>query len=146
MGAAMVLRRELWDELGGFEPRYFAYHEDVELCRRCWHRGLELVNVPGAVAVHRYEFGREPSKVYLSERNRLLFDEFLVLAGFELLFRRRLEPEQSRLARKLLEPFVGLGVCGTEVIMGKRGFDLFGKCVKLFSSAFLIPRAGDQVH
>jgi GT2 family glycosyltransferase len=73
MGAAMVLRRALWEELGGFEPRYFAYHEDVELCRRCWHRGLELVNVPDAVVVHRYEFGREPSKLYLSERNRLLF-------------------------------------------------------------------------
>jgi GT2 family glycosyltransferase len=73
MGAAMVLRRELWDDLGGFEPRYFAYHEDVELCRRCWHRGLELVNLPSAVAVHRYEFGRTPNKIYLSERNRLLF-------------------------------------------------------------------------
>jgi len=79
MGAAMVMRRELWDELGGFEPRYFAYHEDVELCRRCWHRGLELVNVPSAVVVHRYEFGREPSKLYLSERNRLLF----VLTAYE---------------------------------------------------------------
>jgi GT2 family glycosyltransferase len=73
MGAAMVLRREVWEQLGGFEERYFAYHEDVELCRRCWHRGFELVNVPSAVAVHRYEFGRESSKLYLSERNRLLF-------------------------------------------------------------------------
>jgi GT2 family glycosyltransferase len=79
MGAAMVLRRSLWDELGGFEPRYFAFHEDVELCRRCWHRGLELVNAPSAVVIHRYEFGREPSKIYLSERNRLLF----VLTAYE---------------------------------------------------------------
>jgi GT2 family glycosyltransferase len=79
MGAAMLLRRELWDELGGFEPRYFAFHEDVELCRRCWHRGLELVNVPSAVAIHRYEFGREPTKLYYSERNRLLF----VLTAYE---------------------------------------------------------------
>jgi GT2 family glycosyltransferase len=79
MGAAILLRRDLWDELGGFEPRYFAYHEDVELCRRCWHRGLELVNVPSAVAVHRYEFGREPTKLYHSERNRLLF----VLTAYE---------------------------------------------------------------
>jgi GT2 family glycosyltransferase len=79
MGAAMMLRRELWEEFGGFEPRYFAYHEDVELCRRCWHRGLELVNVPSAVVVHRYEFGREASKLYLSERNRLLF----VLTAYE---------------------------------------------------------------
>jgi GT2 family glycosyltransferase len=73
MGAAMVLRRELWHELGGFEDHYFAYHEDVDLSRRCWDRGLELVNVPSAVVIHRYEFGREPSKIYLSERNRLLF-------------------------------------------------------------------------
>jgi GT2 family glycosyltransferase len=79
MGAAMVLRRSVWEELGGFEPRYFAYHEDVELCRRCWHRGLELVNVPSAVAVHRYEFEREPTKLYHSERNRLLF----VLTAYE---------------------------------------------------------------
>jgi GT2 family glycosyltransferase len=79
MGAAMVLRRSLWNELGGFEARYFAYHEDVELCRRCWHRGLELVYVPSAVAVHRYEFGREPIKIHLSERNRLLF----VLTAYE---------------------------------------------------------------
>jgi GT2 family glycosyltransferase len=79
MGAAMVLRRSLWNELGGFEARYFAYHEDVELCRRCWHRGLELVNVPSAVAIHRYEFAREPSKLFLSERNRLLF----VLTAYE---------------------------------------------------------------
>jgi GT2 family glycosyltransferase len=79
MGAAMVLRRALWDELCGFEPRYFAYHEDVELSRRCRHRGLELVNVPSAVVVHRYEFGREATKLYLSERNRLLF----VLTAYE---------------------------------------------------------------
>ncbi|HMG28263.1 MAG TPA: glycosyltransferase family 2 protein [Acidimicrobiia bacterium] len=80
MGAAMVIRRGLWEELGGFEPRYFAYHEDVELCRRCLLRGLELVNVPSAVVVHRYEFGRESSKLYLSERNRLLF----VLTSYEV--------------------------------------------------------------
>jgi GT2 family glycosyltransferase len=73
MGAAIVLRRNLWNELGGFEPRYFAYHEDVELCLRCRQRGLRIVNVPEAVVVHRYEFGREPNKLYLSERNRLVY-------------------------------------------------------------------------
>ena len=67
--ARRVLRRPLWDELGGFGPEYFAYHEDAELCRRCWHRGLERVR-PEAVGVHRYEFGREASKMYLAERNR----------------------------------------------------------------------------
>ena len=63
----------LWDELGGFDDRYIAYHDDVELCVRCRQRALRVVNVPQAVAVHRYEFSREPQKMFLSERNRLVF-------------------------------------------------------------------------
>jgi GT2 family glycosyltransferase len=73
MGAAIVLRRALWNELGGFDDRYIAYHDDVELCVRCRQRALRVVNVPQAVAVHRYEFSREPQKMFLSERNRLVF-------------------------------------------------------------------------
>jgi len=78
-GAAMMLRREVWEELGGFEPRYFAYHEDTDLSLRCWQRGLRVVFVPGAEVVHRYEFGRNPAKMYLVERNRLI----TVLTTFE---------------------------------------------------------------
>ena len=37
------------------------------------------MNVPSAVAIHRYELGREPAKLYYSERNRLLF----VLTAYE---------------------------------------------------------------
>lgn len=77
-GACAVLRRQVWDDLGGFDPVYFAYHEDVELSLRCWQRGLRVVYVPDAVAVHHYEFSRHPSKMYLLERNRHL----LVLTAF----------------------------------------------------------------
>lgn len=72
-GAGLVLRRDLWTSLGGFAPEYFAYHEDTELSWRCWQRGLRVVHVPDAVVVHRYEFSRNPRKLYLLERNRLLF-------------------------------------------------------------------------
>lgn len=71
-GAAMVMRRELWDRLGGFAPEYFMYYEDPELSLRCWRAGLRVVFVPDAVVVHRYEFGRNPEKMYLVERNRLI--------------------------------------------------------------------------
>lgn len=72
-GACMAVRRSVWDELGGFADRYFAYLEDLELGWRCWQRGLRVVVDPGAVAVHHYEFGRSPLKMYLLERNRLVF-------------------------------------------------------------------------
>lgn len=72
-GTAMLLRRPVWDSLGGFAGEYFAYHEDTELSRRCWHRGLRVVYVPTAAVTHRYHFSRNPAKWYLLERNRLLF-------------------------------------------------------------------------
>jgi len=72
-GACMAVRREVWDALGGFPDTYFAYLEDLELSWRCWQRGLRVEYVPTAVADHHYEFSRSPLKMYLVERNRLVF-------------------------------------------------------------------------
>ena len=69
-GACCALRRSVWDELGGFEPAYFAYHEDVELSLHAWQRGFDVVYVPDAVARHYYEFSRNNLKYELLERNR----------------------------------------------------------------------------
>jgi GT2 family glycosyltransferase len=71
-GAALAIRRELWQRLGGFWEEMFAYCEDAELSLRCWQQGLRVVFVPDAVVLHRYEFSRNPLKLYLLERNRLL--------------------------------------------------------------------------
>ena len=67
----MAARREVWDELGGLEEELFAYYEDADLSLRCWQRGWQVIYVPTAVVVHRYEFSRNPVKFRLLERNRL---------------------------------------------------------------------------
>jgi len=72
-GAGLVLRRDVWQALGGFPEEFFAYQEDLELSWRCHQRGLEVRYVPDAVVVHHYEFSRNARKMYLLERNRLLF-------------------------------------------------------------------------
>lgn len=69
-GAAMAIRRRLWQELGGFDEDFFAYYEDADLSLRCWLRGLRVVFLPGAIVAHRYEFSRNPEKFFLLERNR----------------------------------------------------------------------------
>lgn len=71
-GAALALRREVWDELGGFNDDMFAYLEDAELSLRCWQCDLAVKYVPDAVVRHQYEFGRHPIKMFLLERNRHL--------------------------------------------------------------------------
>ena len=71
-GACLMITYSLWKELGGFDQEYFAYLEDTELSLRAWRRGLAARCVPTAVAMHHYEFSRNPTKLYLLERNRLL--------------------------------------------------------------------------
>jgi GT2 family glycosyltransferase len=70
-GAATACRAERFAALGGFCEPMFAYCEDTELSLRCWQRGWRVVYVPDAVVTHRYEFSRNPRKLYLLERNRL---------------------------------------------------------------------------
>jgi GT2 family glycosyltransferase len=78
-GCCFVIRRDLWEDLGGFAPEYFAYHEDTELSLRLWQRGQSVEYVPDAVVLHHYEFSRNQRKLYLLERNRLL----LVLTTYQ---------------------------------------------------------------
>jgi GT2 family glycosyltransferase len=72
-GAAMAIRRELFEQLGGFTEELFMYQEDLDLGWRVRLRGLRVVVSPEADVYHDYEFGRNPSKQYLLERNRLIF-------------------------------------------------------------------------
>jgi GT2 family glycosyltransferase len=72
-GAAMAIRRELFEELAGFTEELFMYQEDLELGWRVRLRGLRVVVNPEADVYHEYEFGRNPGKHYLLERNRLVF-------------------------------------------------------------------------
>jgi GT2 family glycosyltransferase len=71
-GAATAVRADRFAALGGFCEPMFAYCEDTDLSLRCWQRGWRVVLVPDAVVLHRYEFSRNPQKLYLLERNRLL--------------------------------------------------------------------------
>lgn len=70
-GAALAVRRAVWDDLGGLTEKFFAYMEDCDLSLRCWQRGLQVRYVPAAVVAHHYEFSRNPGKLMLIERNRL---------------------------------------------------------------------------
>ena len=69
LGAALFIRRSLAERMGGriFDPRYFLYFEDVDLCYTCWRMGFDVVYLPDAVFVHHYE--RRSKKSPLSRAN-----------------------------------------------------------------------------
>lgn len=51
-GGAMLIHRRTFLEVGGFDPQYFAYFEDVDLGWRLWALGHRVVYAPDAVTYH----------------------------------------------------------------------------------------------
>ena len=49
-GAVMLVRRELLREIGSFDPRFFLYFEETDLCRRASRAGWEIWAVGDAAA------------------------------------------------------------------------------------------------
>ncbi len=51
-GACMMMRSDTFQKLGGFDPRYFMYAEDMDLCFRIHKTGLKILHAPRAVVTH----------------------------------------------------------------------------------------------
>lgn len=61
VGACLMVRREVVEEIGGMEERLFMWYDDAEWCRRMARRGWRRVVVPGVFA--RHEQGASVAKV-----------------------------------------------------------------------------------
>jgi len=51
-GASMMIRKEVFWDLGGFDKNYFATFEDVDLGLRAWIWGYKVVLIPKSVVYH----------------------------------------------------------------------------------------------
>lgn len=71
-GAAMLIRREVFADIGGFDYAMFLYHEDTDFCVRARLAGWRVLLSAGSVVRHGYEFDKGLRKYYLIERNRWL--------------------------------------------------------------------------
>jgi len=79
-GACLLIDRTTWEQVGGFDERYFLYWEDVDLTQRALRLGVGLRVVHDAVAVHHVGAtqreegeGKSPTYCRFMCRNRLLF-------------------------------------------------------------------------
>lgn len=52
-GAALAIRRTAFDAVGGFDPSFFMYFEETDLCRRLWNAGWEVHFTTATTIVHK---------------------------------------------------------------------------------------------
>jgi GT2 family glycosyltransferase len=57
LGAAMMVRKEVVDEIGWFDERYFMYLEDADWCHRMWEAGWPVYYVHDIVIEHVHARG-----------------------------------------------------------------------------------------
>ena len=68
-----IVRREVFNEVGGFDPDYFIYDDDTDLSLRARLLGCKILLVPSAVIVHHGSVlrGINQRTVYHSAKNRM---------------------------------------------------------------------------
>lgn len=75
-GAAMMIRREVFDTIGLLGEDFFIYYEELDFAERARRAGFEIGYVPTSLVLHKESMttGRKsPFKTYYMTRNRLLF-------------------------------------------------------------------------
>jgi GT2 family glycosyltransferase/glycosyltransferase involved in cell wall biosynthesis len=74
-GGAMLIRRDVFGQVGGFDEDYIAYYEDLDLGWRLWLHGFKVILAPQAVVYHRqHQTGSGfpvEQRYFLSEVNAL---------------------------------------------------------------------------
>lgn len=98
-GCCIAVRRQAFDSVGGFDPAYFMFVEDVDLCWRLQQAGWRVVFTPTAEVVHAIgaSVGRRRFRMAVEHARSL--DRF---------FTRRYTSLPARAAR----PLIRLGLAG----------------------------------
>jgi GT2 family glycosyltransferase len=82
-GAALIIKRELIDEIGLFDEDFFAHMEEIDFCFRIHGSGYKIYSVPTSVIYHKTASTLDPSnflKMFLNHRNSL----YLMLKNYPL--------------------------------------------------------------
>ncbi len=75
-GACMMVRRTLFEQMGGFDQRFFMFYEDADFCLRARRGANRILYLPGARVRHTVSgsFGDDRGSFFLHVyRSKLLF-------------------------------------------------------------------------
>ncbi|HLD20283.1 MAG TPA: glycosyltransferase family 2 protein [Patescibacteria group bacterium] len=78
MGACMLIKRSVWEQMQGFDAGYFIWFEEVDFCRRIANAGYRIVYSPQCSIIHHggqsfsQVLGYQKQKWFLSSQRRYI--------------------------------------------------------------------------
>ncbi len=75
LGAALLIRKGLFDALSGFDETFFMYFEESDLCIRAQEKGWKVIYAPSVSLIHLggYSVSKTPDKLRLEYRRSQLY-------------------------------------------------------------------------
>ncbi len=93
IGSAMFVRTTALDDIGGMDPRFFMYMEDVDWCRRLWEHGWKVYYHPGITLYHFYGKGSARGTIFVNLfSNRLIWIHLTSGIKYFLKYRGKKQP------------------------------------------------------
>ncbi len=94
LGACLVVRQSVIDEIGLFDEQFFLYFEDTDWCRRAWEHGHRVVYQPAARIIHYHR--RESADGTFFENLMKPATRFHVASWLRYLWKYRRKPLPRR--------------------------------------------------
>ncbi|MBI5369721.1 glycosyltransferase family 2 protein [Candidatus Uhrbacteria bacterium] len=104
LGAAILVRKEAVDEIGGFDPTFFVYFEDQDWCRRFWLAGWRVVYHPGISLIHYHRRETAEGSFIQQLRNPLTRIQMQSAIYYYRKYRGQDNPRQAHVARSHVFP------------------------------------------
>jgi GT2 family glycosyltransferase len=98
-GACLMIRKALFEEIGGFNEHFFTAYQDVDLCLRLRARGLRVIYNPQALLLHHESISRQ-SYYDMIDRMLLLDQWEEVIERGDPYYNRNLNLERGDYSRR----------------------------------------------
>lgn len=114
-GAALMVKREVFEKIGMLDEKYFMYYEDLDFATRALKAGFKIMYLPQAVVYHANAKSAglgSPLQDYFITRNRMLYARKFLSPRTQFALLREAWRNRNIPARKLAL---------TDFLMGKFG-------------------------
>lgn len=119
-GAAMIIRKDVYEKAGGFDESYFLYYEDADLCKRLQKEGLKNYFYPDSDIVHlkgetenpefrtdTYYYSKESQLNYYKKHNGVV-DNILLKSYLLIKFSLKYVLSFNKLYLKIIKAVLGM--------------------------------------